>query len=77
MYENGIGVRYDIFKAIDWYEKNANQGNIDTQIKLGNIYSDFTTSGYKDQAMQWYGKACDEGSQIGCDYYKRLKEQGY
>ncbi len=28
-------------------------------------------------AKEWFGKACDNGAQMGCDRYKRLNEQGY
>ena len=31
----------------------------------------------KTTAKEWYGKGCDNGSQIGCDQYKRLNQQGY
>lgn len=31
----------------------------------------------KTIAKEWYGKACDNGDQHGCDNYKELNEQGY
>lgn len=77
MYENGKGIKYDISQAIDWYKKSANKGNIKAQLLLGNMYSEFATkylgiAEYIYQAKQWYGKACDTGSQLGCDKYKNL-----
>ena len=31
----------------------------------------------KADAKEWYGKACDNGDQLGCNYYRKLNEQGY
>lgn len=28
-------------------------------------------------AKEWFGKACDNGDQGGCDAYKTLNEEGY
>lgn len=28
-------------------------------------------------AKEWFGKACDDGDQKGCDNYRQLNEQGY
>ena len=28
-------------------------------------------------AKEWFGKACDNGYQNGCDAYKELNQQGY
>jgi len=28
-------------------------------------------------AKEWYGKACDNGEQEGCDEYRKLNERGY
>ena len=77
MYYNGQGVKYDISKAIDWYIKSANQGSVESQLTLGAIYSDFAKNSFGSaeyiyNAKQWYGKACDTGSQVGCDKYKSL-----
>ncbi len=82
MYENGNGVKYDVAQAIDWYTKSANKGNIKAQLLLGNMYSGFATkyigsAEYTYKAKQWFGKACDGGSQVGCDSYKKIIEQGY
>lgn len=35
MYRNGIGVHKNENKAIDWFTKSANQGNVDAQKNLG------------------------------------------
>ena len=29
------------------------------------------------KTKEWFGKACDNGFQIGCDKYKILNQQGY
>ena len=31
----------------------------------------------KTTAKWYFGKACDFGDQEGCDYYRKLNEQGY
>ncbi|MGX3010086.1 Sel1 repeat protein [Helicobacter sp. 23-1044] len=28
------------------------------------------------KAKEYFGKACDFGEQVGCDYYKKLNERG-
>jgi hypothetical protein len=28
-------------------------------------------------AKEWYGQACDNGSQQGCDNYRELNQAGY
>jgi uncharacterized protein len=45
---------------------------------LGAMYEDGVSvrQDYK-KAKEWFGKACDNGFQIGCDEYKKLNQQGY
>lgn len=31
----------------------------------------------KRQAKEWFGKACDNGHQAGCEEYRKLNEEGY
>jgi uncharacterized protein len=39
VYDNGRGVKQDYKKAIEWYEKSANQGNTKAQFNLGIMYA--------------------------------------
>ena len=31
----------------------------------------------KAVAKEWFGKSCDNGSQLGCENYREINEQGY
>ncbi|MDA3057946.1 hypothetical protein OFN97_04535 [Campylobacter sp. VBCF_05 NA6] len=55
----------------------ANQckgGNANSCINLGNYA---LNSNMPQQAKEFYGMACDNRSQEGCDYYRILQEKGY
>lgn len=104
-YEEGLGVRQDEEKAIEWYEKSIEVGSVigmqavarihiskknyskaKVFLELGAqqddaisqyILAQFYESGAGvrqdlTEAKEWYGKSCDNGSQEGCDEYKRL-----
>ena len=73
LYEQGEGVNQDSFKAFEWYQKAANEGEPYAQYNLGVFYN--TGKGVRQdyvQAKEWFGKACDNGKQNGCDMYKKL-----
>ena len=110
MYERGLGVKQDDFKAVNWYRKAAEQGDADAQLNLGAMYAigrgvkqdgveavkwyrQAAEQGYanaqailgfsyllgqsgvqvnKSLAKEWFGKACDNGEQRGCEYYGKL-----
>lgn len=40
MYDQGKGVRQDTAKAIEWYRKSSDQGNLAAHIQLGLLYKD-------------------------------------
>jgi len=63
-------------KSFEWFAKAANQGDPLAQNMLGLIYKsgDGVPQDYK-KAKEWYGKACDNGSQKGCDEYKKLNKK--
>lgn len=45
---------------------------------IGSIYENGNgVKQNKTTAKEWYGKACDNGYQDGCDSYRKLNEQGY
>ncbi len=77
MYYRGEGVSQDYIQAKHWLELAAKQGLIEAQFILGGMYhlgqsvrQDFV------QAKEWFGKACDNGNQNGCDFYRKINETG-
>ena len=69
----GLGVRKDYQKTRLWYEKSAAQRHANAQYGLGFLYEN--GKGVRQNrtiAKEWYGKACDNGFQDGCDAYARL-----
>ena len=69
-------MRQDYTKAIELYKKAANQGMADAQYNLGVIYN--KGKGVHQNyaiAKEWYGKACDDGLQDGCDNYRILNQR--
>ena len=67
----------DISSVKNIIEK-ANTGDIDAQHNLGIMY--YKGQGVKQdyhKAKDFFGKACDNGLQIGCDKYRELNEKGY
>ena len=68
-------VPQDYFKALEWFSKAAAQGEASAQYNLGHLYN--RGSGVrlnKIQAQEFYGQACDNGKQEGCDEYKKLNK---
>ena len=63
----------DLAKSFAWYEKAAKQNDTLSQHNLGVMYENGTgvRQDYK-MAKEWYGKACDNGEQSGCNNYRRL-----
>ena len=74
MYERGLGVKQDDFEAVNWYRKAAEQGDADAQAILGFLYllGERGVQVNKSLAKEWFGKACDNGNQNGCEYYGKL-----
>lgn len=68
----------DYHQAKGLFEKAAEQKNASAQYHLGVMYRDgLGTRQNKQTAKEWFGKACDNGSQEGCNLYRQLGEQGY
>ena len=57
-YENGIGTRQDDEKALFWYKKAAEAGNVFAMLKTGDYLRD---NGYAAEARSWFEKATEEG----------------
>jgi len=57
----GRGVPRDIYQAIEWFRKAAEQGNYSAQIELGLVY--FSGNGVLEdihQAIEWFRKAAEQ-----------------
>ena len=75
MYAKGRGVKQDDFEAMKWYRQAAEQGEANAQAILG--FSYLLGKGIqvnKSLAKEWFGKACDNGNQDGCEYYGKLNK---
>lgn len=74
---DALNVSQNLAKSFRWYQKAANQGFMSAQNNLGVMYANGqgVRQDYKI-AKEWFGKACDNGSQQGCDSYRKLNEQG-
>ena len=74
MYARGIGVKQDDFEAVKWYRQAAEQGYANAQAILGFLYllGERGVQVNKSLAKEWFGKACDNGDQNGCEYYGKL-----
>lgn len=65
-------------KAFEWNTKAAGQGHAQAQHNLGVMYRQGKgVSQDKSTAKRYFGQACDNGYQSGCDHYRILNEQGY
>ena len=71
------GVRQTI-TAVQWYRKAAEQGLAEAQYNLGVMYAkgEGVRQNYKI-AKGWFGKACNNGLQQGCDVYRVFNQAGY
>ena len=75
MYAKGQGVRQDYFKAVEWWQKAADQGDAPAQYNLGIMYQ--YGQGVKQnytKAKEYFGLACDNKDQKGCDMYRKLNQ---
>ena len=67
--------KQDYQQAFNWYQKSANQGYATAQYNLGVMYDEGQgVRQNKVTAKEWFGKACDNGEQKGCDNYKLLNQ---
>lgn len=57
-YRDGVGTEADSTKAMEWYTKAAEAGNVDALIYLGNYYAE--AEDY-ESALVWYTKAAEQG----------------
>ena len=62
MFQNGFGVTKNEKLALTWYERAASKGDLDSQIRVAEIY--FNGIGIKEdkqQAFNWYLEAAKQG----------------
>ena len=71
MYADGKGVKQDYAKAVELYQKAAEQGYAKAQFILGLIF--FEGKNYS-KAKEYFGLACDNKYQAGCDMYRKLNK---
>ena len=73
MYNLGKGVKENFYQACVWFQKAAEQEQPIGQQMLGSCYL-YGNMWQKDriQAKKWYGLACDNGNQKGCEAYGEL-----
>ena len=59
MYQNGEGVQKDFNQAVKWFEKAADQGDVQAQYSLGMMY--LNEKDYK-RAPYWFKQASNQGN---------------
>lgn len=74
MYSDGYGVRYNEEEALRWYKLAADQNDSEAQILIGKkyLYGGINILINFKEAKEYFGKACDNGNQQGCNLYKEL-----
>lgn len=72
LYKEGLGVEQSNRLAVDWFTRSAERGNADAQHSLGLMYEDgLGVRTNPNRARELYKKACDGGSEAGCNKYKK------
>lgn len=77
MYCNGIGIKQDFDKGIEWYKKAADAGNSGAMNNIGYMY--FSGEGVKQdysKAYKWYKKAADARDSVAMSNIGYLYEHG-
>jgi len=72
-YQNGAGVDKNEIKAVEWYERAADQEHAQARFNLGVCY-EYGIGVYKDeaQAVEWYRRAAARGHINSQLFLKRL-----
>lgn len=78
MYFDGDGVRQNNVKAFEWARKSVYQTNGDptpTSLAVLGAFYEFAIGVPQDRhkAKELFVRACDNGSEVGCEGYERLK----
>jgi TPR repeat protein len=63
IYLNGLGVDADPYRALDYFKRAANAGDMNSQYNLGVMYfeGESTPQDY-GKALDWYRRAADQGN---------------
>jgi len=70
----GLGVSKNYEKAVEWYNKSAEQGNMQAQYNLGIMYEDgIGVPQSNEKAMEWYRKAAAQGYSEAKEALQRLQ----
>ena len=77
-YAGGKGIAPDYDEAFKWIRLAAEQNSAEAQVNLGILYEyNPSEPNHNTEAKKWYGKACANGLQQGCEKYKELSMKGY
>ena len=76
LYKNGLGVEHDYEKAVEWFQKAAEQGNAWSLYMMGfcNEYGQGTERN-SEKAIEWYQKAADLGNEQAQEALKKAEEK--
>ena len=77
-FDFGWGVKQDGFEAARWYEKAAEQGHVEAQVSLGNLYAG-AYFGYlrnERKAYHWYLKAAEKSDPFAQTMVGEAYEKG-
>ena len=75
-YFEGLGVTKDYAKALEWFHKSANQGNVEALARLGGMYyHGFGVAKDYAKAVEWWRKSAKQGNvyaqfELGGMYYE-------
>jgi TPR repeat protein len=59
-----VGVKKDDVKAVEWYRKSAEQGDMGAQRGLGHMYTSGRGVPQDDvKSAEWYERAANQGDQ--------------
>jgi len=76
MYLFGIGVRQNYFEATNLLKLAAIKNYGSAQVQLGAMYEEgLGVQRDLHVAKEWYGRACDNNYQSGCNSYKELNRK--
>jgi hypothetical protein len=74
MYLDGKGVPQNDTKAVEWYQKAADQGFASAQYNLGWMYENGRgVPQTKLKAMEWYRKSASQGNSDALKNLSRLE----
>jgi TPR repeat protein len=66
-YEYGVGTKVDLAKAVEWYKRAVDKGDVLSMYNLGNLY--WKGSGVEQnfvEAFRLYSQACEGGERSAC-----------